>query len=138
MKSNKPFNPESGDGIISLVDGRWAIVKGRQTRGKVEGSDLDPHELIGIKVRYYKEKKDQFLKVGDYRQETFSEFLNRPTGFGKNSDLQFWSIFIGVSVSFAIGWITRDSDGVYAILFGLAVLGLLFLGSYLNYTKRLR
>lgn len=123
-----------GDGIITHT-GKRGIVRALIFPGYVEGTPTtDDRTVIGVRAEFEYGMMD--LKVQDFRRETFTEYLTRPTGFGKTP----WPLFIilqaiclyGIAAS-VISW----GDGGW-IGFALVMLteGALILGTRMNYTRR--
>ena len=70
------------------------------------------------------------------RHETFLEFCTRPTGFGRTSWVVFALIQAFVVALVVAGIVTWSDDGWVAHLFAGAIEGVLIMGTYLNYTKK--
>ena len=119
--------PQAGDGIIDR-DGHHWIVNGIATdsmSGEFEGI-LYTNE-IGERI---------LLEPGEYRRETFFEYLTRPTGFGRTSWVAFALIQSMVIAMISAGAATIDEAGWVAFIMGAAIEAVLFGMSYMNYKQR--
>jgi hypothetical protein len=145
--------PQAGDGIVITSDktsqvavGACGIIRSVNTRGTHALVDDNPHthpnDILSVdadmllRAVFYPHGKMTVRKtiaVGEYRQETFLEYLTRPTGFGKMR----WEAFVFLQAIFLIGGIVQPRDDWWMVgVAYLAVNGVLVLGSYMNFTRR--
>jgi fatty acid desaturase len=84
------------------------------------------------------EDGELYLANGQYRRESFLEFMRRPTGFGANSWAQI--AFIAVILLFGVAVIigTWTDHGWVALPVPVGVVVVLFLKSYHQYLGRTR
>jgi hypothetical protein len=136
-KQDKTLFPAAGDGVIDKR-GNHATVIRPATRGIHATLDNDPNthpdDLMYIEVDYFGSYKDK-LYPGEFRQETFGEYLRRPSGFGKTPWLfmiPFWWFCL---VCIVAGFVA-DSGNAWAFGFGFCMPIIVTLGAYFNYTKR--
>ena len=144
--------PQTGDGIVITGDktsqvavGACGIIRSVNTRGTHALVDDNPHthpnDILSVdadmllRAVFYPHGKMTVRKtiaVGEYRQETFLEYLTRPTGFGK----MHWFFFYAIQALFLGAIIAEPRDWWITSIAFLVVNGVLVLGSYMNYTRR--
>jgi hypothetical protein len=130
------WTPKAGDGIIDN-EGEPAVIRGVTTRGKVTGSTLDPNEIVGVEVMYFGDVDTTSLKVGEYRHETFDEFTNRPTGYGKTHWLFFIIFYLFLFVNIVVSNIPPFTLlGVLSIVAGLLLHLLFKYMTWRNYVRK--
>jgi hypothetical protein len=94
--------PQAGDGIVDMDGYHW-VVDGIATWS-------DTGAFRG--VMYTNEVGERItLERGEYRRETFMEYLTRPTGFGRWTWGQFAFVQFCVVVGFIYGFWTIDDRG---------------------------
>ena len=79
--------------------------------------------------------KQPRAKDGQYRRETFFEYLTRPTGFGRTSWVAFAFIQAMVIAMISAGVATINEAGWVAFIMAAAIEGVLFGMSYMNYKQ---
>lgn len=79
--------------------------------------------------------KQPRAKDGQYRRETFFEYLTRPTGFGRTSWLAFALIQWMVIAIISAGVATINEAGWVAFIMAAAIEGVLVGMSYRNYKQ---
>jgi hypothetical protein len=111
-------HPQAGDGIVDLEGYHW-VVDGIATYS-------DTGAFRG--VMYTNEVGERItLERGEYRRETFAEYLTRPTGFGRWTWGQFAFVQLMALGAVSAGVATIDEHGWVAFIVVAAVeVGTLF------------
>jgi hypothetical protein len=126
-------HPQAGDGIVDL---RFAHIGQRHV---VDGIETFSGTTVFRGVMYTDEHGERItLTPGQYRRETFLEYLTRPTGFGRWT----WGQFVGVQLmalgAVSAGVATIDEHGWVAFVVVAAMeVGTLFY-MHRNYTGKTR
>jgi len=128
-------NIHPGDGIIDLrTDARRrGIVVGRNFTdppGNAQG------ELVSVTARFWSDQMPEVINVGEFRRETFIEYMTRPTGFGKTHWALFFLIQLVLGIGMAYGIQTWNEGGWIGVTAWPIVNGVILLGTYMNYTRR--
>jgi hypothetical protein len=121
-------HPQAGDGIIDAVGRRW-IVDGQITRS---GTNI----VIGVTANRGGEREEFYN--GDCRRETFTEYLTRPTGFGRTSWHMFTMIQAACAALLIAGIPTWNDGGWVAVAMVGAIETVLAWQSHRNYTGKTR
>lgn len=122
-------HPQAGDGIVDLDGYHW-VVDGIATWS-------DTGAFRGI--LYTNESGERvMLERGEYRRETFGEFLTRSTGIGRTG--WFGVALIGACILglCITGIVTWRSGGWVGVAMAALVLLWMYIGTRGNFTGRIR
>ena len=127
--------PRVGDGCVHLKTGKQYVVRTIFTVGSQADKSPDPNDrpndIIGVGVSSH--GVDMRLDLKSIRQETFGEFLSRPTGFGKTP----WILAAIIGVALLFGNIVciatwKDMGWIGTIIL-LIVKGVIMWSTWKNY-----
>ena len=126
-------HPQAGDGIVDLRP----MYRGQ--RHVVDGIAVWSHDGKFRGVLYTNFQGDRLLLTpGQYRRETFAEYLTRPTGFGRTSWVQF-AIIQAACIALVIAGVVTWSDGGWvACAMAATIEAVLLWQSHRNYTGKTR
>jgi hypothetical protein len=121
--------PQAGDGIVDNDGNHWVV----------DGIATDSITGMFSGILYTNEIGERiYLEPGEYRRETFMEYLTRPTGFGRTSWPMFALIQAMVIGIVLAGVATINENGSVAFIMAAAIEGVLVGMSYRNYTGKTR
>ena len=119
--------PQAGDVIVDNDGNLWVV------------DDIATDSITGMfsGILYTNEIGERIhLEPGEYRRETFMEYLTRPTGFGRTSWPMFALIQAMVIGIVSAGVATINEAGWVAFIMAAAIEAVLFGMSYVNYKQR--
>ena len=121
--------PQAGDVIVDNDGNHWVV------------DDIATDSITGMfsGILYTNEIGERIhLEPGEYRRETFFEYLTSPTGFGRTSWPMFALIQAMVIGIVSAGVATINENGSVAFIMAAAIEAVLVGISYRNYTGKTR
>lgn len=127
--------PRVGDGCVHLKTGEQYVVRTILTveswADRSPDPDDRPNDIVGVGVSSH--GVDMILDLKSVRQETFAEFLTRPTGFGRTSWVQ--AVIIGIILLFGniVCIVTWKDMGWIGTIILLLLKGAIMWSTWKNY-----